>query len=760
MAKIKATFIDDLREKSINSHEKIISHYLGAGKKSGSQYTWLCPFHKDTSPSFSLSPSKGLATCFSCKAFSNSGLDFVIKHLNLENEFYEAVKITANFLGMTVEYEESDSNEKEVHEERVKLLKALNDAANGYSRDVIKNEAVSTYLHSERGLTQKTIQDFGMGYTMGGFVSKVLINRHSASVLESAGLLCRPKEGVGSGQSYDFFRKRLMIPIHSDKGAVIGFTARTLEKGGLPKYINSPDTPVFSKGSVLFNLHRAIESIRKSGMSVVVEGAMDTAGLAQAGEERAVAPLGCALTETHVRKLLRHGREIAFCFDNDKAGKAAMKRSIETFLSISTDDHIASFINLIDSYKDPDEMVKSLGIEAWNQCVEKRASLSTTIAKICIAEAEPEGIKTVEGKIKSAIYASELIALIKNAPLRQRALAEFLQQSLGLPIGPAPALTGLSNKSVVGLPPTPAPKPVAAISAQPKPTQARRGDSCSPAKAVENLSAQQVQAPQLTQRLMKEASSVLGNQTVLEVLPLAGNERPIHPQLVACVGKIQDAIQGIERSGVCMPLIVLPLVNRAHTGAYKMVVLANIGGQLYVSPRNEDKLESLIIDLHPVTKFQSDAVVTNLNVALMDGEKILRQHAASLIENGYITPASVARKLLHRAAQGQPSEFAIWAVSQIKAPVILTGSCKGTPTYHLRPSRIEPLSQELISKLSNNGSPAFVHNYQTGETDKVKYYVRDQVNDDRLLVGEIEANNISKSLNLEPKTNLEMAPAL
>lgn len=210
-----------------------------------------------------------------------------------------------------------------------------------------------------------------------------------------------------------------------------------------------------------------------------------------------------------------------------------------------------------------------------------------------------------------------------------------------------------------------------------------------------------------------------------------------------------------------MPLIVLPLVNRGHTGAYKMVVLANIGGQLYVSPRNEDSLESLNIDLHPVSKFQSDAVVTNLNVALMDGDKILRQHAASLIENGYITPASVARKLLHRAAQGQPSEFAIWAVSQIKAPVILTGSCKGTPlTYHLRPSKIEPLSQDLISKLSNNGSPAFVHNYQTGETDKVKYYVRDQVNDDRLLVGEIEAFNISKSLKLETNSNLEMAPAL
>lgn len=759
MAKIKATFIDDLREKSVTSHESVISHYLGKATKSGSQYTWKCPFHNDKSPSFSLSPSKGIATCFSCKEYSTSGLDFVIKHLKLENEFHEAVKITADLLGMTVEYEESDLNEKEVQEEKVKLIKALNDAANGYSRDVIKNEVVTTYLLSERGLTQKTIEDFGMGYTMGGFVSKVLINRHSASVLESAGLLCRPKEGVGSGQSYDFFRKRLMIPIHSDRGVVIGFTARTLEKDAKPKYINSPETPVFSKGNILFNLHRAIDAIRETGMSVVVEGAMDTAGLAQAGEKRAVAPLGVALTAAHVKKLLRYAREIAFCFDNDKAGKDALKRSIETFLANSTDDDIASFINLIDPFKDPDELVKILGIEAWNRCVEKRSSLSTTIAQLCISEAEPEGIKTVEGKIKAALYASELLDMIKTAPLRQRALAEYLQQSLGLPIGPTQAHSELLNKSGAGPSASPAIKPAAPISVQANQVMGRAGDSRSQAKAVGKLSAQQIQGPQ---RQMKEVFPITGNQqTVLEVLPPAAKERSLHPHLAASVGRIQDAIQRIESSGVCMPLIVLPLVNRGHTGAYKMVVLANIGGQLYVSPRNEDSLESLNIDLHPVSKFQSDAVVTNLNVALMDGDKILRQHAASLIENGYITPASVARKLLHRAAQGQPSEFAIWAVSQIKAPVILTGSCKGTPlTYHLRPSKIEPLSQDLISKLSNNGSPAFVHNYQTGETDKVKYYVRDQVNDDRLLVGEIEAFNISKSLKLETNSNLEMAPAL
>ncbi len=394
-------------------------------KKAGQNYMACCPFHKEKSPSFTVSPSKQFYHCFGCGAHG-SAIGFVMEYQGLN--FVEAVKNLAEGLGMQVPEERAANPEasRAAREKQLSLEGALTQAATYYKQQLKSAVNAIGYLKG-RGLTGEIAARFGLGYAPGDWqnLASVVSDYQSPALLES-GLVI---EAEDSGRRYDRFRDRVMFPIRNQRGAIIGFGGRVIGKGE-PKYLNSPETPLFEKGRELYGLYEARQAIRNAGCVLVVEGYMDVVALAQYGVEYAVATLGTATTGEHVRKLLRHADQVYFCFDGDKAGRKAAWRALENSLPQLVDGKALHFLFLPQEH-DPDSYIREFGRDAFEAALrEQSIPLSAYFTRELTASVDlssPEGRAEL---IKQAKPLLDQIAAPMLGYIIKKRLAELTQMDV------------------------------------------------------------------------------------------------------------------------------------------------------------------------------------------------------------------------------------------------------------------------------------------------------------------------------------------
>lgn len=334
-------------------------------KKAGQNYLACCPFHKEKSPSFTVSPSKQFYHCFGCGAHG-SAIGFVMEYQGLG--FVDAVRQLADSVGMTVPQavRTADAQAEQAARNRRLSLEEMLQRAAGYYKQQLKSGLAAVSYCKGRGLSGEIAARFGLGYAPDGWQNlEAVFPDYQDERLVESGLVIRNDEG----RRYDRFRDRLMFPIRNQRGAIIGFGGRVLGKGE-PKYLNSPETPLFEKGRELYGLYEARQAIRAKNRVLVVEGYMDVVALAQFGVEYAVATLGTATTGEHVRKLMRHADHVYFCFDGDAAGQKAAWRALENSLPQLQDGKSLHFLFLPEEH-DPDSFIRAEGTGRFERLLEE-----------------------------------------------------------------------------------------------------------------------------------------------------------------------------------------------------------------------------------------------------------------------------------------------------------------------------------------------------------------------------------------------------
>jgi DNA primase len=394
-------------------------------KKAGINHKGLCPFHGEKSPSFIVSPSRQTYHCFGCGVHGNA-IGFLMEHTGAN--FVEAVEDLAQQVGMQVPQDERSPEQRErAKAEKAKqqsLTDVLARAADFYKAQLRKSPRAVAYLKG-RGLTGQIAARFGLGYAPEGWRSLASgFPSYDDPQLVESGLVITPDVEPGEDtKRYDRFRDRVMFPIRNVQGEVIGFGGRVLDKGE-PKYLNSPETPVFSKGRELYGLFEGRQAMRQRGYALVVEGYMDVVALAQHGFGNAVATLGTACTAEHVNKLFRFTESVVFSFDGDAAGRRAASRALEAALPHATETRTVKFLFLPTEH-DPDSYVRELGAEAFERCVEAAVPLSRQLLTVT---AEGCDLGTPEGRARMLKQAHPLWALLPEGLLRRQLLGELARQ--------------------------------------------------------------------------------------------------------------------------------------------------------------------------------------------------------------------------------------------------------------------------------------------------------------------------------------------
>ncbi|MCU1726547.1 DNA primase [Pseudomonas sp. 7P_10.2_Bac1] len=407
---IPQSFIDDLLNRT--DIVDVVSSRVQM-KKAGKNYTACCPFHKEKTPSFSVSPDKQFYYCFGCGAGGNA-LGFIMDHDNLD--FPQAVEELAKAAGMEVPREESGRSHKPRQPTDSPLYPLLTAAADFYRQALKSHPArkVAVEYLKGRGLTGEIARDFGLGFAPPGWDN--LYKHLSSDTLQQkamidAGLLV---ENAETGKRYDRFRDRVMFPIRDSRGRIIAFGGRVLGDDK-PKYLNSPETPVFHKGQELYGLFEARKFNRSLDEIIVVEGYMDVIALAQQGLRNAVATLGTATSEEHMKRLFRVVPSVLFCFDGDQAGRNAAWRALEATLSCLQDGRRARFLFLPEG-EDPDTLVRSEGTDAFKARINQHAQpLADYFFQQLTEEADP---RSLEGKAHMVTLAAPLIDKVPGANLR------------------------------------------------------------------------------------------------------------------------------------------------------------------------------------------------------------------------------------------------------------------------------------------------------------------------------------------------------
>lgn len=408
---IPQSFIDDLLNRT--DIVDVVSSRVQL-KKTGKNLSACCPFHKEKSPSFTVSPDKQFYYCFGCGAGGNA-LGFIMDHDNLD--FPQAVEELARAAGMEVPREEGRRGQKPRQPTDSPLYPLL-EAASEFYRQALRGHATRKaavdYLKG-RGLSGEIARDFGLGFAPPGWDN--LLKHLGADALQQkvmidAGLLI---ENAESGKRYDRFRDRVMFPIRDSRGRVIAFGGRVLGDDK-PKYLNSPETPVFHKGQELYGLYEARKYNRNLDEIIVVEGYMDVIALAQQGLRNAVATLGTSTSEEHLKRLFRVVPSVLFCFDGDQAGRKAAWRALEATLSSLQDGRRARFLFLPEG-EDPDSLVRAEGTDAFQARINQHAQpLADYFFEQLSNEADP---RSLEGKAHMVTLAAPLIEKVPGANLRQ-----------------------------------------------------------------------------------------------------------------------------------------------------------------------------------------------------------------------------------------------------------------------------------------------------------------------------------------------------
>ena len=401
-------------------------------RKAGANYQGLCPFHNEKTPSFSVSPTKQFYHCFGCGAHG-SAISFLMEHHGLG--FVEAVHELARDVGLTVPEDHSREGAEAARKasQQLALSQWLDQAARYYRSRLKETPAAITYL-KERGVTGETARHFGLGYAPAGWRNlEGVLPDYAAEDAVRAGLVIAGEDG----KRYDRFRERIMFPIRNPRGQVIGFGGRVLGQGE-PKYLNSPEGPLFSKGHELYGLFEAREGIRASGRVLVVEGYMDVVMLHQHGCQYAVATLGTATTAMHLGKLLRLADRVVFSFDGDAAGRRAAWRALENALPLLSDTKQLDFLFLPPEH-DPDSFVRAEGLEAFEACVRDALPLSSFLLKELAQRAD---ITTPEGRARMQAELKPLVQQMPDIALRTQILVDMAGR-LGLPTEELAAYCGL-----------------------------------------------------------------------------------------------------------------------------------------------------------------------------------------------------------------------------------------------------------------------------------------------------------------------------
>jgi DNA primase len=336
-------------------------------RRAGHEYKACCPFHDEKTPSFTVSPNKQFYHCFGCGAHGTA-LGFLMEYDRLS--FPEAVEELATSVGLElpteIAFQQGPDNRP--------LYDLLEEAADWYSQQLRQHpeaQQATEYLQ-QRGLSGEIARDFRMGFAPPGWnnlMSQLGSSPERLRLLEKAGLL-----SSGKGRQYDRFRDRIIFPIRDTRGRVVGFGGRVMGDD-TPKYLNSPETPVFHKGRELYGLYESRQALKDIDALLVVEGYMDVVALAQHGIRNAVATLGTATTPDHLEKLFRSTPRVIFCFDGDRAGRDAAWKALETALPLLRDGRQASFLFLPEG-EDPDSLVRQIGENEFRDYLKKAQPLS------------------------------------------------------------------------------------------------------------------------------------------------------------------------------------------------------------------------------------------------------------------------------------------------------------------------------------------------------------------------------------------------
>ena len=384
-------------------------------RKAGTNYVGLCPFHNEKTPSFNVSPAKQFYHCFGCGAHGNA-IGFLMAYASMG--YVDAVKELAGQAGMQVPEPAARSPEEAARKEREPDLYAIMEKAMAFYRSELKNSPRAIEYLKRRGLTGEIAARYRMGYAPDDWQAlKAAFPRYEDKALVEVGLVVQ-----NEGKRYDRFRDRVMFPILNARGAVIGFGGRILDKGE-PKYMNSPETPLFEKGRELYGLPQARDAIRAAGRVLVVEGYMDVVALAQFGVGYAVATLGTATTPVHVSKLLRLADELVFCFDGDAAGRKAAWRALEVSLPLAPDQKPIRFLFLPDG-EDPDSYIRKQGKDAFEARVREAETLSQFLLSQLRSEVD---LATAEGRARLVSISKSHVQKVTAPALRLQLTNEIAQ---------------------------------------------------------------------------------------------------------------------------------------------------------------------------------------------------------------------------------------------------------------------------------------------------------------------------------------------
>ncbi|HZS80482.1 MAG TPA: DNA primase [Herbaspirillum sp.] len=426
---IPQSFIQDLLNRI--DIVDVVGRYVQL-KKGGANFMGLCPFHNEKSPSFTVSPAKQFYHCFGCGAHGTA-ISFLIEYSGLG--FVEAVKELAQGVGMVVPDNDDripPAQRAERQARSIALSDAMSAACDFYRQQLRVAPDAVDYL-KRRGLTGEIAAKFGLGYAPDEWESlRKVFPDYEASVLVEAGLVIDKGDEDGAQRMgrkrYDRFRHRVMFPIRNTKAQVIGFGGRVMD-GGEPKYLNSPETPLFQKGSELYGLFEARQAIRDAGYVLVTEGYMDVVALAQWGFPQAVATLGTACTPVHVQKLLRQTDHVVFSFDGDAAGRRAARRALDACLAHASDDKIIKFL-FLPAEHDPDSYVREMGAEAFERQVKEAMPLSQFLLREVIGDNDMD---TPEGRARAQFDARPILQALPPSSLRLqivRSLAQVTQSTV------------------------------------------------------------------------------------------------------------------------------------------------------------------------------------------------------------------------------------------------------------------------------------------------------------------------------------------
>lgn len=392
-------------------------------KKGGANFMGLCPFHGEKSPSFSVSPSKQFYHCFGCGKSGNA-INFLVEHVGIS--FVEAVESLAQQFGMKMPDDDAKPADRaqaaQLRQKQHTLNDVLEKAALAYQRHLKASTKAVAYL-KQRGLSGVVAKRFGLGYAPEGWRSLASVfAAYDDPLLVESGLVIISQEGDTETKRYDRFRDRIMFPIRNVKGECIGFGGRVFgdEK---PKYLNSPETPVFSKGRELYGLYEARAALREHGYVLVTEGYMDVVALSQLGFPNAVATLGTACTPEHLQKLFRFTDSVVFSFDGDAAGRRAARKALDVCLPMATDVRSVKFL-FLPAEHDPDSFIRAHGKEAFTRFVAEAVALSQFLL-----DAARDGcdLHSAEGRARLASSARGLWEALPTGALKQQLLGEIAE---------------------------------------------------------------------------------------------------------------------------------------------------------------------------------------------------------------------------------------------------------------------------------------------------------------------------------------------